>query len=93
MAYVKCQVSEGLRPSEATVGVSGLDGSTAYLRVERYFLEQFGSDCYLPVGVVYQGKDEGGPILIELPHEADSGANRVWVAAENVRFEREGALA
>jgi hypothetical protein len=92
MAYVKCRVSEGLRPSEATVGVSDLDGSTAFLRVERYFLRQFGSEYYLPIGVVHEDR-ESGAFLIELPHEADSGVNRVWVPPDSVKFKSEGAVA
>src|SRR5947209_4357266 len=92
MAYVACEVAEGLRPSELTVAVKDLDGSTAFLRVERDFVRRIGGRTYLPVGIVYEDRASNA-VLIELPHEADSGVNRVWVAADSVKLEREGAVA
>ena len=82
MPTVRCDVSEGLRDSDRTVGVRGVDGGTAYLRVRRDFLSHEGTDAYLPVGVVMR---DGDRVLIELPEEADNGANRVWVAASDFR--------
>ena len=72
MPYVKCAtVEEGLRPSEVSVGVKGVDGVPVYLRVERDFLTD---NQYLPVWVV---EKKNGKMLVELPHEADSGVNRL----------------
>lgn len=77
MELVRCaDVRDGLRSSEATVAVSDIRGSKQYLRVEREFLVEKSGVHYLPIGVV--GHD-GNRALIELPHEADSGANRLWV--------------
>jgi hypothetical protein len=81
MGYVECVVSEGLRESEATVAVESLEGENVFLRVEKDFLK--GSS--LPVGVVHVDA-ESKRALIELPHEADSGLNRVWVPMERVKL-------
>lgn len=76
--FVACEVSGGLRPSEATVAVRNAEGGKAFLRVERDFLGEFNGRPHLPVGVIHL--DPGaGKALIELPHEADSGVNRLWV--------------
>ena len=77
MAELICEVSPGLRPSERSVAVRDIRGRRQFLRVEYDFLTRKGDKYYLPVGeVYYTAKDE---VLIELPHEADSGANRLWV--------------
>jgi hypothetical protein len=83
MAQVRCQVSDGLRPSEATVAVADLQDRQQLLRVERDFLTPVAGEWFLPVGVVYD--DGRNPwVLIELPHEADSGVNRLWVRREDL---------
>ena len=83
MAEVICDVTDGLRPEEATVAIEDVDGGQQFLRVEREFLSQRGKKWYLPVGVV--GEDPRQKVvLIELPHEADSGANRLWVRREKL---------
>jgi hypothetical protein len=84
MAQVLCEVSAGLRDSERTVTVRDVYGHKQFLRVEEGFLASVGSQWYLPVGVV--GIDEAKKLaLIELPHEADSGINRLWVRASDLR--------
>jgi hypothetical protein len=91
MAYVLCDVQEGLRSTEATVAVRDLEGSTAFLRVDRSFVRQIGDRSYLPVGIIHVDRDA---VLIELPHEADSGVNRVWVAKTDLSpSPKEGAVA
>lgn len=80
MAYVACDVSEGLRESEATVQVVSVDGVNVFLRVERDFLLDGKS---LPVGVVHVDSEKKR-VLIELPHESDSGLNRLWVAFDKL---------
>ena len=87
MTYVVCVESEGLRDSEATVGVLDLDGRRRYLRVEKHFLDRGDGRSYLPVGVVYRDL-EGRKALIEFPHEADSGENRVWVDLADLKESR-----
>jgi hypothetical protein len=84
MIEVLCQTSKGLRESEVTVAVQDVRGNHQFLRVENGFLTNEGGRHYLPVGLV--GVDPGkGMALIELPHEADSGANRLWVWESDMR--------
>jgi hypothetical protein len=83
MAQVRCEVSAGLRPSEATVAVADIHGNRQFLRVERDFLNTVGGQTFLPVGVVQDDRQQPW-VLIELPHEADSGANRLWVRRESL---------
>lgn len=84
MAEVLCDVSAGLRREEATVTVADVHDFRQCLRVEKDFLTQEQGQWFLPVGVVYD--DRQNPwVLIELPHEADSGANRLWVWRKHLR--------
>lgn len=84
MAQIRCErVSEGLRASEALAVFRDHGGRRHFLRVERAFLSQIGDQSYLPVGVV--GVDPRTRlVLIELPHEAETGANRLWVKEEQL---------
>ncbi len=80
MALVVCdEVNKGFKPSERSVGIKDVRGGKQFLRVPADFLTP-GKDgrLYLPVGVVGQDRKTTA-VLIELPHEADSGANRLWV--------------
>jgi hypothetical protein len=81
--YVRCEVAPGLRPSERTVAVKNFQGRRVHLRVENDFLKVVDGTSYLPVGIVYTDP-ETKAVLIELPHEADSGINRLWVKPEDV---------
>jgi hypothetical protein len=83
VALVRCEVSDGLRPSEVTVGVPDVHDRRQFLRVERDFLHMIEGQPYMTIGVVQD--DPRQPwVLVELPHEADSGANRLWVFRENL---------
>jgi hypothetical protein len=88
MAYVVCTTCEGLRPSEVTVEVRDIDGRPEYLRVHKDFVKAFQEASYLPIGIVYHDRDLDR-FLIELPHEADSGANRLWVARASLHEPRQ----
>lgn len=78
MAQVRCEISDGLRSAEATVAVADVENRQQFLRVERDYLTAVAGEWFLPVGVVHD--DRHSPwVLIELPHEADSGVNRLWV--------------
>ena len=91
MPYVLCSITDGLRPSEVTVEVQDVDDRSEFLRVHREFVKQFDNQHYLPIGIV--GHDRGKDLfLIELPHEADSGANRLWVARASL-FDPQSQLA
>jgi hypothetical protein len=77
MAQIICEVGPGLRDTERTVAVRDVYNRKHFLRVELGFLSREGDRWYLPIGVV--GIDESkGLALIELPHESDSGSNRLW---------------
>jgi hypothetical protein len=83
MAQVLCEVSKGLRPSEATVGVADVHNNRQFLRIERDLLTEVEGEWFLTVGVVYDDPHQPW-VLIELPHEADSGKNRLWVWREHL---------
>jgi hypothetical protein len=86
MSYVRCDIDEGLRPSEVTVEVRDVDGRPEFLRVDRDVVAEFDNQPYLPIGIVYRDKESGkNLVLIELPHEADSGTNRLWVPMSSIR--------
>jgi len=82
MPQVICEVSRGLRDSERTVAVRDTQGRRQFLRVEHDFLTLEKGKHYLPVGIVHISQDK--QVLIELPHEADSGASRLWVKYSDV---------
>jgi hypothetical protein len=83
MAHVVCEVSQGLREAERTVAVKDVHGRSQFLRVPFDFLTQANGRQYLPVGVVHIDP-RSKAVLVELPHEADSGANRLWVRAADL---------
>lgn len=84
MAKVRCdRVSDGLRPSEAVASMLDYHGRRHFIRVERDFLSQKNGDRYLPIGIVHIDPKTNA-VLIELPHEAETGANRLWVRQEQL---------
>jgi len=85
MAQLLCEVSEGLRPAEASVTVHRYDGRAEFLPVDRGMVTKAGRKNYLAVYVVYLDEEEQAA-LIELPDEADSGARRMWVRREDLRL-------
>jgi hypothetical protein len=80
MARVLCdQVTNGLRESEVIAAIRDVHDRRHFIRVERDFLVTGDNGThYLPVGVVHSDP-RSKAVLIELPHEAETGANRVWV--------------
>jgi hypothetical protein len=83
MAQVRCEVSAGLRPSEATVAVADVYDHRQFLRIERDFLNMVEGQPFLTVGIVHDDRQQPW-VLIELPHEADSGVNRLWVRRDSL---------
>jgi hypothetical protein len=84
MAKVRCDsVSEGLRASEALASIVDYSGRKHSIRVERDFLTEDNGTKYLPIGIVHVDPKTKA-ILIELPHEAETGANRLWVRANQL---------
>jgi hypothetical protein len=88
MARVICEVSEGLRKSEATVKLVTFDGRPEFLPVDRGLVTTEGDRNYLSVGLVHVSHDKKAA-LVSLPVEADSGAHRVWVKLDSLRDEQE----
>jgi hypothetical protein len=83
MALIPCEATEGPRPGFKVVGVASLEGHSEYLTIEERFLVRRGNDYLLPVRLI--GRDRRyNTALVQLPVEADSGANRVWVKGEVV---------
>jgi hypothetical protein len=84
MAKLRCEsVKEGLRASEVVAVLRDWSGRRHFIRVEGDFLSNGGADRYLPVGVVHVDRSKDA-VLIELPHEAETGANRLWVRADQL---------
>lgn len=85
MPYVLCEVGPGLREEEASVAVRDVTGRAQRLRVDKDFVVTRDNEQYLPIGVVAADPNpEKKAVLIELPHEADSGVHRLWVSADHV---------
>ena len=79
MAKIRCSnVSEGLRPSEVVASFVDFHGRTHFIRVEQDFLSEQDGARFLPVGIVHVDPKTKA-LLVELPHEAETGANRIWV--------------
>lgn len=79
MAKIRCEkIEEGLRSSEVVAHFMDYRGREHFIRVEEDFLSKDGATYFLPIGVV-QVDIPHQAALIELPHEAETGANRIWV--------------
>jgi hypothetical protein len=84
MNKIRCEsIADGLRASEALAIFRDYQDRKHYLRVERDFLTQQNGSSYLPVGVVHVDP-KTKLVLVELPHEAETGANRLWVKQEQL---------
>ena len=87
-AYVLCEnISDGLRPEEATVMVKSTQGRQEFLRTSRKNLLKKDNKNYLAIGVIHVDPATG-QYLIEFPYEADSGASRIWVLKDKIHTER-----
>jgi hypothetical protein len=84
MAMLRCEnVSEGLRASEGVASLRDYQNRRHFIRVERDFLSEESGHFYLPIGVVHIDPRTKA-VLIELPHEAETGANRLWVTQDQL---------
>ena len=90
MAQVICEVSEGLRKSEATVKLVTFEGRPEFLPVDRGMLSTEGDRHFLSVPIIHISQEKKAA-LIALPVEADSGAHRVWVHFDQLKHDQ-GAL-
>jgi hypothetical protein len=81
MALLNCEAMEGPRDGYKTIGVASIEGHTEFFAIEVRFLVRRGNDWLLPVQLI--GRDRRyDTALVQLPVEADSGANRVWIKAD-----------
>ena len=81
---VRCEVSEGLTGKDITVCIVDIRGMDQYIHVLPTMVNWEGDVPYLPVGII--NIDRGNRrVLVELPIEADSGANRMWMPFEKFR--------
>lgn len=83
MALLQCEVLVGLRAGFKEVEVSSVEGHKEYLALEERFLVRHEDDYLLPVRIIAQDRAQD-IVLVQLPVEADSGANRVWVWRQHV---------
>jgi hypothetical protein len=83
---VQCEVSEGLTESDVTVCVRDVDGREQFIHVLPSMVNWVSETPYLPVGVINVDY-RNSRVLIELPIEADSGANRMWMPIGSFRVD------
>ena len=84
MIKILCEnVSPGLREADAILTFLDFHGRRHFLQIEKDFLVHHNGHSYLAVGLVHRDARTGA-FLIELPHEAETGVNRLWVSAEKV---------
>ncbi len=83
MQLLRCRISDGPRSGFKTVSVESIEGHTEHFAIEERFLAYSEGELSLPVQVV--GRDrQYDTALVQLPVEADSGANRVWVRSDQI---------
>jgi len=87
MAKVLCEVSDGLRNSEATVKLTTYDGRPEFIPVDRGLLSEEDGAHYLSVRLIHVSHEKRAA-LVSLPVEADSGAHRVWVKLDHLKQEQ-----
>jgi hypothetical protein len=81
---VLCEkVSRGMREVDAIATIRDYHGRRHFLHIEKDFLTSQNSHWFLPVAFIHRDPPTGA-ILIEFPHEAETGVNRIWVRAEDV---------
>jgi hypothetical protein len=81
---VECDATPSDLHETEVVGVPDDTGNRQFLRVGKGFLTRVKGKTYLPIAVVeldYQHERA----LVQLPYEADSGANRIWVKFNSFR--------
>ena len=84
---VECSATASTLHETEVVGVPDVTGNHQFLRVGKGFLTRAAGRTYLPI-LVIEVDQPRGRALVQLPYEADSGANRIWVPM--AAFRREG---
>jgi hypothetical protein len=85
---VRCEVSAGLLDTDITVCVQDVKGSRQFLHVTPTMVNYYDGQPFLPVGLILV-EHRPRRALIELPTEADSGVNRMWMPFESFLPETE----
>jgi hypothetical protein len=85
---VRCEVSKGWRDTEITICLRDVKGSRQFMQVTPTMVNYYDGQPYLPVGLI-QVDHKARRALIELPTEADSGANRMWIPFKSFLREQE----
>ena len=83
---VRCEISEGLTESDITVCVLDVEGRDQFIHVLPSMVNYVSETPYLPVGLI-EVDYRHNRVLVELPIEADSGANRMWMPIDSFRVE------
>ena len=89
MTSVLCKILNGdTDASFRTVEIKSSENRSEFVQVPVSFLREDDGEHYLAVAVV--GQDRGKRVvLIQLPFEADSGVNRLWVPESSVLQDEE----
>jgi hypothetical protein len=90
MLYLECEVRKpaGLRENDVVAVIHDHLGDREQIEVEGTFLVRRHGRHFLPVWAVAQDP-VNKRVEVELPQEAVSGTNRIWVRAEQVFYQQE----
>jgi hypothetical protein len=81
---VECEATPSDLYNTEVVGVLDERENRHFLRVAQGVVRRCDGKSYLPIGIV-DADQRAGRVLIQLPYEADSGANRLWVPLDRFR--------
>lgn len=83
MALIRCEITAGPRSGFKSVGISGAHGQMEFIAIEDRFLVPRNDTSLLPVHIISEDR-RNKQLLVQLPVEADSGANRVWIKKDQL---------
>jgi hypothetical protein len=81
---IECEAEPGDADWEVVVGVKDEKGWEQFLSVSKGMVARVDGKNYLPVGII-QVDHPHRRVLVELPHEADNGVNRLWAPFSALR--------
>jgi hypothetical protein len=83
---IECEATPSSLYGTEVVGVLDETENRHFLRVAQGMVHKSDGKAYLPIGIVEVDRRKQR-VLIQLPYEADSGANRLWVPLNRFRTE------
>lgn len=84
MVKLRCDdVAPGMRSADVILTLVDYHGRRHYLQIEHDLLLRQNGETYVAVGFVHKDA-ETGAVLVELPHEAETGVNRLWTTADRL---------